>query len=132
MIGQKAKFDINNVKALAQGYLNGKLGNINFTAPRRSTEQVVKALICSNEVANQTIARGLLLLSDKDFHTRVFQWNEVYDVYGLENYEGHNWYVKFGVVDDGIQYIEEVSFHPLEKEMVFIGGRKIPVTTGAI
>jgi hypothetical protein len=132
MSSQVARYDLNRVKGLAQGYLNGKLDSINFTAPRRSTEQVVQVLSCSNEVANQTIARGLLLLQEKDFHARVLQWNEVYDVYGLENYEEHNWYVKFCVVADGIQYIEEVSFHPLEKEMIFFDGRKMPVKHGAI
>ncbi len=129
------KFDLTEVKALAHDYLEaGKAldgqATIRFTAPRRSTEAVVAVFQCSPNSANRKIAMGLLGLEEKDFLRRTWQWNDVFDEYGLENFEGHNWYIKYCVVKEDSKYIEEVSFHPLEKEMVLPDGRVLKITYG--
>jgi hypothetical protein len=134
MSRQGPKFNLTDVKRLAQDYLDGKKasdgrGSIRFNAPTRSTEVVVKVLFCRPDIANRLIAIGLLALEAKDFFSRKMQWNEVYDEFGLEDYEGHNWYIKYCIVsDDGTEYVEEVSFHPLEKEMVLPNGKTLRVT----
>jgi hypothetical protein len=129
------KFDLADVKRLAVAYLNGEKAadgkrTVRFTAPSRSTEAVVAALLCAQVVANRKIATGLLALHSKDFYGRKLQWGDVYDEYGLENYEGHNWYVKYCLVteDCGAEYIEEVSFHPVKKQMALKDGRTLKVT----
>jgi hypothetical protein len=135
MAGGTPKFDLAEVKRLAQDYLAGRKASdgkraIRFTAPSRSTEAVITVLYCTVELANRKIATGLLSLEGKDFSERKLQWSEVFDVYGLEAYEGHNWYVKFciAVEDGGVEYVEEVSFHPLEQVMVLADGRTLAVT----
>lgn len=125
------KFALTEVKRLAQEYLSGKTQAINFTAPRRSTESVVTVLLCTPNLANQKIATGLLDLKETDFFSRKWQWGDVFDEYGLEGYEGHNWYIKFCVVNDDGEYIEEVSFHPLEQVMALPDGRTLKVTYNA-
>lgn len=126
------KFDLKDVKRLAQDYLDGKMQTINFTAPRRSTESVVAVLFCTPILANQKIATGLLKVKETDFYGRKWQWGDVFDEYGLEDYEGHNWYIKFSIVTNDGEYIEEVSFHPLEKEMTLLDGRTLKVTYMAL
>jgi len=123
----KPKFSLTEVKRLAQEYLDGKR-TIKFTAPRKSTEAVVAVLLCAANLANRKIATGLLALKEVDFHKRVWQWDDVFDEYGLENYEEYNWYVKFCIVNDEGEYIEEVSFHPLDKEMILPDGRTLSVS----
>ena len=130
------KFDLTEVRRLARDFLDGTNasdGNatIRFTAPRRSTEAVVRVLFCTQKLANEIIANGLSILEGSDFYRRKLQWHDVFDEYGLENYKGHNWYVKYCIVKEdtnATEYIEEVSFHPLEKEMSLPDGRTLKVT----
>lgn len=136
MAGGRAKFDLAEVKRLARDYLAGRKAldgkrAIRFTAPSRSTQVVVTLLFCTNDLANQKIATGLLRLEERDFSKSEMLWGDVYDQYGLESYEGHNWYIKFCIAveeEGGAQYVEEVSFHPLEKVMVLADGRMLEVT----
>lgn len=123
------------MKRLAQDFLDGKRASdgkktIRFNAPTRSTATVMSVLFCRPDVANLKIATGLIRLKGSDFYSRKLQWNEVYDEFGLENYEGHNWYIKYCIVseDDGTEFIEEVSFHLLEKEMLLPDGKILKVT----
>ena len=85
-------------------------------------------VLCDETEAQLIVLTGVLNLSEKDFAERVSQWGEVYDVYGIEKFKGHNWYVKFCLyVEDTMERIEEVSFHPVERELVLADGRKLEV-----
>lgn len=125
----KPKFDLAEVKLLAQKYLDGDLEKIKFTAPSKSVEAVVTVLMCAPNVATRIIATGLLMVNENDFHRRVWQWESIFDEYGLENFKGHNWYIKYCIVKDGCDFIEQISFHPLTKEMRLPDGRILKVTT---
>ena len=125
----KPTFDLSEVKRLAQKYLDGDNEKIQFTAPSKSIEAVVTVLLCAPNVANKIVATGLLTINENDFHRRVWQWETLFDEYGLENFKGHNWYVKYCIVKDGQDFIEQVSFHPLTKEMRLPDGRILKVTT---
>jgi len=122
------KYDLEEVKRIVREYLAGDDTLVNFTAPRRSIDVVVTVLKCTPHQATQKIASGLMTLTEDDFSERVWQWNDVYDSYGLESYEGHNWYVKYCLVTGNGDYIEEVSFHPVERELRLSDGRVLEVT----
>ena len=80
------------------------------------TEDVVEALIL----------RGIKALTDAHFVQRVIQWDDpkcVADVYGI-TFEGCPWYVKFLIDEEGI--LEQISFHPPEKDLMTVGGFKVP------
>jgi hypothetical protein len=119
---QKPKFDLEEVKGLAARFLNGEK-TILFSAPRRSIEKVIEVFCCSFQEAQKIIANGLILLKSECFHRRILQWEDVFDEYGLEDFQGFNWYVKFLIIKKDSDCIEEVSFHPLEKNMVLQNGR---------
>lgn len=122
------KFDLQKVKKIAQEFLNGRKDTVSFTAPSRSTQVVMDIILCDETDAQMIILNGVLNLREKDFAERVFQWDQVYDVYGIEKFEGHNWYVKFCLyLEDTRERIEEVSFHPVERELVLADGRKLGV-----
>ena len=122
------RYDLDEVKRIVREYIAGDHTLVKFSAPRRSVDVVVTALKCSAHQATQKIATGLLTLSEGDFSERVWQWNDVYDAYGLENYEGHNWYIKYCVVTEEGKYIEQVSFHPVQRELKLPDGRTLSVT----
>ena len=125
------KFDLEEVKQLVEAYLRGENG-VWFSARSASIDYVVKVLLCDVGEAESVIVKGLLRLQPDDFHKRVLivKWdNVVADEYGLENYLGHNWYIKFLVEDDGGEKVlNEVSFHPTEDEMRLADGRTLSVT----
>lgn len=51
------------------------------------------------------------------------------DVYGLENFRGHNWYVKFFIYeDDDDQCVASISFHPLDELMNCESGKILTTT----
>lgn len=121
-MSQVAKYDLEEVK----GLLRLKEYNI---LPRRSVFKVVDFFRCagcskSNEEAEQYIVDNILELDQRDFATRVLQWEIVADVYGIENLDGENWYVKFYIeTDDCEKHVVGISFHPLEKNLLLADQR---------
>jgi hypothetical protein len=124
------KFELNIVKQIVQNFLAGNENSIWFSAPPRSTNYVIAIFLCTEEEARTKITQGILSLKESDFSQRVVQWEaDIADVYGLENYLGHNWYVKFLITyDDDEQILEEISFHPLEKKLTLANGKILTVT----
>jgi len=125
------KFDLQTVKRLVEDYIKGN-DTVWFSAPSASIDYVVKVLVCEAQEAESVILNGFLQLKDEDFHKRalIVKWGNIpADEYGLENYLGHNWYIKFLVEDDaGVKVLNEVSFHPTEQEMTLTDGRVLQVT----
>ncbi len=77
----------------------------------------------STAQAESWIKDHLQTLSTEDFCERNTMWGDsscVADVY-LKTIEDVDWYIKFYIDDE---YLEEVSFHPLEKEGVTVSGKK--------
>ena len=124
-----AGYDLLIVKQLAQKFKDGDKDALWFSAPTRSTYFVAKIFACSEEEAKLIIADGILKLRDADYHKKGHQWGDATDIYGLENYGEHNWFIKFILSDDdGVNYVEEISFHPNDKPLVLIDGRILNVT----
>lgn len=117
----KARYLLTDVFALIES------GNYWFSAPSRSYRSVVNVFAKTRspktpEQATAFILAGIKTLTENHFVQTVLQWGSGADVYGLI-YEGYPWYIKFMIDDDGLQ---EISFHIAEKEMVTVGGIKIP------
>lgn len=129
-MGNEPKHDLNKVKEIAEKFLSGAINSVYFSAPSRSTEIVIEALLCTEQKARASIVTGVLHLTPGDFSHRTIQWNDpcaVADVYGLEQYENIDWYVKFMFEEDelGEPYLEQVSFHPVEKPLQLQDGRTL-------
>ena len=123
---QVPKYDLAKVKQIAEQYLAGKRDVVLFSAPSRSLHCVVEVLLCDDEEAPNHIATGILNLEPQAFCERVLQWDTTMDVYGLEDFQNIDWYVKFCLEEiEGELHLEQVSFHPLEKPMRLADGRLI-------
>lgn len=96
---------------------------VDFTAYSRSLEKVIEVVNCDEQIAIELILNGVLALTAEDFSIRHYQWGEVYDVYGLENYHAKNWYIKFLINEEGI--LEQLSFHLCEYDLKLASGRVI-------
>ena len=105
-------------------------GGVTFTARTKSLDCIVTVLKCEPDEAVEACLQGILLLQPRDFSHRLMQWNDVdciADVYGLEDYEGNNWYVKFLLYEeDGETRLEEISFHLPVKDLPLKDGRTLP------
>jgi len=98
-----------------------------FIAETRSIDEVIKVFPQKNRTqAEQYILTEILNLTSADYHNRVVHWGEVLDVYG-KRIDGINWYIKFFIEKDenGQDCLSEVSFHPLEEDMVLANGTKL-------
>lgn len=103
-----------------------------FSARSRSLFPVVRALEgrgrkVTLEEAGSFILRGIKKLEACNYVESILQWNDpkcIADVYGLI-FEDLSWYVKFRIDrEEGI--LEEISFHPPERDLVTVEGMKIP------
>lgn len=122
------KYSLAVVKQLVDQYKQGNNTALWFSARSRSLDAVVKVLSCNDVDAETTILDGLLKLKDSDFCRSNMQWNTFVDEYGLENYLGINWYIKFTIEQNGVETLEQISFHPLEKNMRLADGRQLTAT----
>jgi hypothetical protein len=126
-----SKYALNEIKQLVEARLKGD-ETVWFSAQSASIDYVIKVLVVTELEAESIILKGILKLDDSDFHRRVLMvnWaNEIADEYGLEGYQGHNWYIKLLVEDDANgRVVNEISFHPTEDEMRLANGRVLPVT----
>lgn len=108
-----------------------KKRQVEFTSPSRSLNEVIKhfdkyQLPCSNFEAEEFIYNGILKLDSNCFSETKLQWDnppDLVDVYGLQ-LDNENWYVKFSIgQDENGEYLDEISFHPLEKDMKLANGK---------
>jgi len=118
---QTPKFDLDQVKQLAGEWMGGKHCGW-FSATSCSVDYVIHVFECTQTEAEVIILDGILKLENADFSRRVSMWDSVADEYAIESYLGYNWYVKF-MVEDGD--LEQISFHPCEKDMTLANGRTI-------
>ncbi len=118
---QTPNFNLDEVKLLVDEWRKGKPRGW-FSAISCSIDYVIYIFECTHAAAQSIIFDGILKLETENFSRRVLVWDSVTDEYGLESYLGFNWYIKF-LVDDGV--LEQISFHPCEKDMTLANGRTI-------
>jgi hypothetical protein len=121
------KFDLNVVKSLFQRFMEGEEDCVWFSCLLRSTERVSKIFECTVDEAIILIHKGINQLSNEDFCKRIIMWGDstcIADEYGTE-FADHNWYVKLMIEDD---CPDQISFHPLEKDMTLSNGKTLVVT----
>jgi hypothetical protein len=124
LLKQRGKYTLDDVKKLIVEYRNGNNSSLWFAARTRSLDAVINVFMCNEKDAEKIILDGIFRLQNSDFCRSNLQWGLVMDEYGLESYLGHNWYIKFYISkEDGLEALEEVSFHPLEKDMHLTDGR---------
>ncbi|MBI3294133.1 MAG: hypothetical protein HYZ71_05320 [Deltaproteobacteria bacterium] len=110
----------------------GDLDRIWFSAPTRSISTVLR--IYKSEASGpkdpdetkRFILQGIRTLKEINFVRTVVMWNDpscLADEYGLIH-EKRGWYAKFRVDEDGD--LDEISFHPPERELKTVGGLIIP------
>ena len=124
---QIPKFNLDEVKQLARDWLGGKQGGW-FSASTCSVDYVIHVFECTQVEAESIILDGILKLKILDFSRRISMWDSIADEYGLEAYLGYNWYVKF-MIEDG--ELEQISFHPCEKDMTLANSRTITASLSA-
>ncbi|MBI3556683.1 MAG: type II toxin-antitoxin system MqsR family toxin [Deltaproteobacteria bacterium] len=108
-------------------------GSYWFSARPRSSYAVIKAYGSSGKTLSADEAEAFILkaigdLTEGHFCESVLQWNDpkcIADVYGLI-YDERPWYVKFRIDSEEGETLEEISFHPPEKEMKTVNGSVIP------
>lgn len=124
-----AKYNLDDVRSLIADFMNGNDDAIWFSYFSRSIRPVMMLMKCSAENAENIIIKGLLKLENSGFVRSTVVFDEITDEYALENYHDHNWYIKFSVaLDDGNPYLNQLSFHPLERPLKLQNSRILPVT----
>lgn len=125
---QQAKYSLAEVFKLIEIFLKDGKETVWFSAPSKSIHAVIKLYPeMSEEAAQKFILEGMKQLTDKHFMGSNIQWGDpncVADTYGLL-YAGKPWFVKFLITEGAM---EEISFHPPEKDMKTVGG--IIIRTG--
>lgn len=125
------KYDLRKVRELVQLWLDGDSDRIWFTPRNKSYGAVGFAFNEDDSTAQETIAAGLKKLMPEFFYQQQYLSGRdtVADVYGLEGFRGHNWYVKYFLHDDDDgQCVASVSFHPLDEVMKCENGRVLENT----
>ncbi len=125
------KYDLGSVRELVQLWIDGDSDKIWFTPRKKSYGAVGFVFKEDDSYAQETIANGLMKLSPDFFYQQQFLVGRgsVSDVYGLADFRGHNWYVKFFLHDDDDgQCVASVSFHPLDELMNCETGKVLEVT----
>lgn len=105
-----AKYDLKTVRDALHLWLAGNDNKIWFT-PRRKSYGAVGFVLGEGDVeAQETIAKGILRLTSRDFFRQLYLTGRdtVADVYGLENCRGHNWYVKFYICAEHETYVAAI------------------------
>ena len=96
------KYDLVKVRELVQRWVDGDGNKIWFTPRKKSYGAVGFVFNEDDSTAQETIATGLMKLEQEFFYQQQYLSGRYYvaDVYGLESFRGHNWYVKFFLHDD--------------------------------
>jgi hypothetical protein len=121
-------FNLDDIKRLAeQAIEDPKKGTLVFPAPRKSIHSVINTMrgrgLNLNSVKAQTwiCYRLLDLTPDHFYQSEAGQWGDlscVTDQYGIR-YEGIPWFIKFRIEAGKL---EEISCHPLERDMTLASG----------
>ena len=130
-----ARYPLQSVFAIID---TGDPGRVWFSAQPRSINAVLK--VYKSEVsgpkdaeeARRFILQGIRTLTEVNFVRTVVMWNDpgcLGDEYGLI-YEKRGWYAKFRIDEDGD--LDEISFHPPERELRVTGGLVIPAAGGRV
>jgi hypothetical protein len=132
-MGEKvpARFDLARAKSFVKAWRDGDDSCIFFSNKRKSYGAVSHVCKVDSTTGMTIVAKGLQQLQPQTFceQTYLSGRNEVADVYGLEAYNGHNWYIKFYLAtEDGDDYLDAVSFHPLDNAMTCESGKRLGVT----
>lgn len=127
------KFSLEEVKKLVQGALSGDRGKVWFSGKSRSIDYVIYVFHCTEAEAEKTILEGLLSLTEYDFSQTIILSPPpdlvLADEYGLENFMGHNWYIKLLIEEDGSdRFLTSISFHPVERLLMLPDQRRLEVT----
>ncbi len=127
------KYSLDDVKALVQKALDGDHSKVWFSGRSRSIDYVIHVYQCTEGKAEHIVLRGLLKLQPDNFVKSVMMQPApdlfIADEYGLEQYEGHNWYIKLVIEDDqGDRYVTSISFHPVERPLTLANGKELEVT----
>ncbi len=122
---QNPHFELAEIQRLAAEWKIEKKSGW-FSAPSCSTDYVIHVFQCSEIEAVEIILEGISMLKLEDFQASVMVWDDVADEYGLCSYLGRNWYVKLRIDDDNV--LNEISFHPCEKDMQLPSGRILTVS----
>lgn len=119
------------MKDFSQKFLDGENTAIWFSSPSRSVHVVSSRFNLSFRDSQHRIASGLIRLAEDGFCNTELQRGIVVDIYCLENFYSENWYVKFSICrsESELPYLEEVSFHPLEKNIKLANGRTVSKST---
>lgn len=126
-----AKFELDTVQQKVSSWKGGNKNAGWFSMPNCSVDYVIHIFECSQAEAEEIIFDGLLRLEEDDFCRSIVIFDsELADEYGLENYLGHNWYIKFMIGSDG--ELEELSFHPCERDMKLENGRTLNISINEI
>ena len=128
----KARYALTDVFRIID---SGSLDRIWFSAKSRSVDAVIKAYAGSASPktvsdAEKFILSGIRALDDGAFVQSAVQWGDakcIADVYSVM-FDGKPWYVKFRIEENGD--LDEISFHPPEKDLVTVSGRKIKGVNG--
>lgn len=126
-----AHYELELMKNFVQCWLQGDTDRIFFSHKRKSFGAVSHVAKVDNETAMTLIAHGLLELESENFCKKIYLSgrSKVSDVYGLGNFKQHNWYVKFHLEEDVEgNYLDSISFHPLDEEMKLESGQVLDVT----
>ena len=124
-----ARYPLQSVFAIIDA---GDLSRVWFSAPSRSLSSVLKVYQGEAsgpkdpEEAKRFILKGLRSLKEENFVRTVIMWGDpncLGDEYGLV-FDKRGWYAKFRIDEDGD--LDEISFHPPERELKTVGGLIIP------
>ncbi|MNL55361.1 hypothetical protein D3C87_1787690 [compost metagenome] len=126
-----ARFPLAKVKKLIEEDLdNPEKERVIFSAKSRSIDAVIrvhrglKGRRMTTEQAANFIKYRILELTDQNFQkSKIGQWGDstfVVDQYGMIH-EGVPYFIKFNIDEESDQ-LNEISFHPMERDMVLASG----------
>lgn len=121
-------YSLEEVRKLAEQTLeNPKRGKVVFTAKPKSIDKVIEAYRSrgqsfSSDKAQKYIYYRLFELKAEDFHKSEHgDWGFVTDQYGVRH-NGIPWYIKFRLDKENGE-LDQISFHPLERDMTLANGK---------
>lgn len=130
-----AKYPLPEVKRYVEAALKDPKGEkVWFSAPPKSFLAVVKAFqkrgkFITEIQAQEYIFREILALTADNFkEQRAGQWGDpalVIDQYGIRK-DGIPWLIKFFIDKDATgNFLQEISFHPSDRDMTLENGQLI-------
>lgn|GEM_PF-3206833 len=129
----KAHFDLAEIQQMVSDTLDKPArGKIIYSAKSKSIDRVISAFksrgrYLNSKKAEAYICYRLLELSATHFYqTEAGQWGDpkfITDQYGMRH-EGIPWFIKFSK-DDETGKLDQISFHPLDRDMKLASGETL-------